>query len=57
MKDATIEQAARAYDMPYETAKHIHDKDPDLFYENMELYIKERANSNNMEFKGFIEKL
>lgn len=47
MRDETIRQAAQAYDMDYDTAKRIHDKDPGFFYENMEDYIKERAKTSS----------
>ena len=49
MNDNCIKQTARDYDMCEEQVREIHNKwnDVGLFYEKLEEYIKERANSNN----------
>lgn len=41
-----MEQTARDYDMPVWKVKEIYEKSSTTaFYENLEIYIKERANS------------
>ena len=41
MTTDTIKQAAKDYDISVETAKSIHDADPESFYQNLEQHLKE----------------
>ena len=46
-KDLFILQTAEAYDMDYDDVKNIREKYPDLFHDELELFIKNRAVSNS----------
>ncbi len=45
--DGSIANAAKDYDMDYETVEDIKKRYPETFYEELEVFIKNRANRNN----------
>lgn len=46
IKETIIFHVANDYDMDYDTAKYYIEKYPETYHEELENYIKDRANQN-----------
>lgn len=49
VRNTFIEQAARDYDMTYDEVEHIHRLHLDTFYEELEIFIKNRSEQKIQE--------